>query len=238
MHATTTIRRFRAAGLAAACTAAVAGAALLGGCAGDPAPADGTMTREQAQELFQSRGPQPGHQLPALHLVDLDGAPADLAAIQKGRPMVLVTASLTCNVARRTQPQLEELRRRFGDQVAVVVVYTLEAHPAQDPCPYTGKEWVPESNKKDGVLVRQPTGLTGRLALAREFQSRYAPGTTVLVDLMDDAAWKSLGQAPNLGLLVVGHGMVRMRQGWFDADAMTKELIAIGVKPLPTAPAR
>lgn len=235
MHATTTMNRFRA---AAAFAAAIAGAALLGGCAGDGAPADGTMTREQAQELFQSRGPQPGHQLPVLRLVDLDGAPADLVAIQKGRPMVLVTASLTCNVARRTQPQVEELRRRFGDHVAVVVVYTVEAHPAQDPCPYTGKEWVPESNAKDGVLVRQPTNLAGRLALAREFQSRFAPGTTVLVDLMDDAAWKSLGQAPNLGLLVVGHGMVRMRQGWFDADAMTKELIAIGVKPLPTAPAR
>lgn len=146
---------------------------------------------------------------------------------------MLVTASLTCNVARRQQTQVDELRQRFGNAVAVVVVYTIDAHPAGDPCPYTGEEWVPEDNRKDQVLIHQPKTLAERLDAARTFQKRFSTNATVLVDMMDDAAWKALGSAPNLGLLVGSDGIVRLRQGWFDAEAMTKETPAMGLVPNP-----
>lgn len=186
---------------------------------------------EEARAMFAARGVQPGQPLPALALVNLEGTPASLPALQAKRPLVLVTASLTCNVARRQQTQVDELRQRFGNAVAVVVVYTIDAHPAGDPCPYTGEEWVPEDNRKDQVLIHQPKTLAERLDAARTFQKRFSTNATVLVDMMDDAAWKALGSAPNLGLLVGSDGIVRLRQGWFDAEAMTKELISIGLTP-------
>jgi hypothetical protein len=113
-----------------------------------------------------------------------------------------VTASLTCNVARRQQADLDAIRQKFGDRVAVVVVYTIDAHPKTDVCPYIDKEWVPEDNVKDAVLVRQPTTLEERLKVARDYQQRFSDGATVLADGMDNAV-DALGQAPNLGLLVM-----------------------------------
>src|SRR5262245_24936751 len=52
---------------------------------------------EEARALFGGRGVQPGQPLPKLSLVDLEGKPVLIADIQKNRPLVLVTASITCN---------------------------------------------------------------------------------------------------------------------------------------------
>jgi hypothetical protein len=100
------------------------------------------------------------------------------------------------------------------------MLYTVEAHPQGDPCPYTGEEWVPPDNRRDDVLVRQPTTLADRLALARRYAADWAKATPVFVDTIDDASWRALGQAPNVGLLVDRDGTVRERQGWFDGEAM------------------
>lgn len=175
--------------------------------------------------MFQRQGVQPGEPLPSLSLVTLDGSPADLHALASGRPMVLVTASLTCNVARRRQADLDAIAGRFGEAVAVVVVYTIDAHPKDDPCPYTGEEWVPASNEPDAVLIRQPQSMQERLAAARDYQQRFTADAVVLVDTMDNASWKALGSAPNVGLVVDQQWIVRSRQGWFDA-AETEAVVA------------
>lgn len=182
------------------------------------------MGFEEARKMFAAQGVQPGQPLPRLSLVNLDGTPASLPQIQGNRPLVLVTASLTCNVARRQQKDVDELQKQFGDAVRVVVVYTIDAHPKGDPCPYTDKEWVPADNERDGVVVRQPTTLQERLTLAHQYQSRFSQGAVILVDTMDNASWNALGKAPNLGLLVDSHGVVRVRQGWFDRIAMAKAI--------------
>lgn len=201
---------------------------LLGACVAPAPPAAASTSArlgfEQARALFAGRGVQPGAPLPPLRLYDLDGAPVDLAALRAGRPLVVVTASLTCNVARRQQPAVDALQQRWGGRAEIVVVYTIEAHPAGDPCPYTGEPWVPPANERDGVLVRQPTTMAERLSLARRYAADWARGTRVLVDALDDAAWHALGQAPHLGLLVGADGVVRVRQGWFDGPALDAEL--------------
>lgn len=189
---------------------------------------------EEARAMFAGRGVQPGQPLPKLTLVDLEGRPASITHIQGDRPLVLVTASLTCNVARRQQKDVDALRARYGDATAVVVVYTIDAHPKGDPCPYTGKEWVPKDNERNQVLVPQPKTMQERLALAGEYQKRFSNGATVLVDTMDNASWTALGEAPNLGLLVDQKGVVREREGWFDAKGMEKSIPPLpGSKMLP-----
>jgi len=205
---------------------------LLAACSAPPPaatpraaqPATEHLGFEQARAMFAARGVQPGQPLPKLSLVNLQGAPADLDALRGGQPLVLVTCSLTCNVARRQQANIDALRLRLRDRAAVVMVYTIDAHPVTDPCPYTGKEWVPPDNASDGVLVRQPTTLAERLALARRYADGWAKDTTVLVDTTDDASWRALGEAPNVGLLVGADGVVRERCGWFDAAAIERAL--------------
>lgn len=195
-------------------------ALLILGSAMGCATSEPQMGFEEARAMFAGRGVQPGQPLPELSLVTLEGQPASLREIQAGRPLVLVTASLTCNVARRQQPQVDALQQRFGDAVAVVGIYTIDAHPKGDPCPYTGKEWVPKSNEADNALVRQPTDQSQRLALARKYQRRFPGGTIYLVDTIDNASWQALGQAPNLGLLVDRSGVVMLRQGWLASAFM------------------
>lgn len=208
----------------AALTLLILGSAM--GCA----TSEPQMGFEEARTMFAGRGVQPGQPLPELSLVTLAGQLASLRAIQAGRPLVLVTASLTCNVARRQQPQVDALQQHFGDAVAVVVIYTIDAHPKGDPCPYTGNEWVPKSNEADNALVRQPTDLTQRLELAREYQQRFPSGTIYMVDTMDNASWQALGQVPNLGLLVDRSGVVMLRQGWFDSESMTTAIEGLGLR--------
>lgn len=193
--------------------------ALPTGCSSEP-----RLGYEEARVMFESRGVQPGEPLPQLNLVALDGQPVSLDALQGDKPLVLVTASLTCNVARHHQPEVDELAKSLGDSAEVIVIYTIDAHPAGDVCPYTGTEWVPKDNERDGVLYRQPTDMEQRLTLAREFQSRFSNSATVLIDSMDNSSWKALGSAPNLGLLIDPEGIVRNRQGWVDAAQMRKAI--------------
>lgn len=182
------------------------------------------VSMAEAKAVFDAAGVQPGQPLPKLALRSLDGTPVDLEALRAGRPMALVTCSLTCNVARRQQREVAALQQRLGDRALVVMVYTIDAHPKTDACPYTGVEWVPQQNETDDVLVRQPVTFDERLALARRYADSLAKGTTVLVDAMDDAAWIALGRAPNLGLAIGADGIVRARTGWFDAKAIEAAL--------------
>lgn len=210
----------------------------LSGCAQQPK----RISMEDARTMFASRGVQPGQSLPPLSVTDLNGQPASVPALQGSRPMVLVTASLTCSVARAQQAAVDDLRARYGTLIAVVVLYTIEAHPKGDPCPYTGEEWVPKVNEKDSVLVRQPSSQAERLLLAGEYQKRFSSEAVVVVDTMDNASWLALGQAPNLGLVVDAKGIVRAREGWFDAAATEAALAELGVMPArpavaPAAPA-
>lgn len=176
----------------------------------------GRPTMAEATTRFTENGVQPGQRLPPLSLVDLTGHPADLASLQQGKPLVLVTCSLTCNVARRQQAAVTQLRERLGERAVVLMVYTIDAHPAVDASPYSGEPWVPPANETDGVLVRQPTNLDERRRLANRYAKDWAAGTGVVVDTMDDASWKALGRAPNLGLVVDRDGVVRARCGWLD----------------------
>lgn len=201
----------------------------IAGCA-TPRP-EPQLSFEDARVLFQSRGVQPGQKLPPLSLVDLNGEPASLVAVQLNRPLVIVTASLTCNVARRRQPDLNELVQQFSDTTSFLIIYTIDAHPVQDPCPYTGREWTMRDNDEQGIRPRQPTTLTERLTLARQYARSVSPGIAVLVDTMDNATWEALGLAPNLALIVNPDGVVLQRQGWFDPRSL--ELHA----PPPVLPA-
>lgn len=235
-------RRRRRRNAALALGATLFGALVLApGCVIDQsrAPAPVVLSPKQrsygaAGEVFAARGPQAGQRLQSAWVVGLDGLPVDLRTIGAGRPTVIVTASFSSNVARRSQAGLELLHERFGDSVQFVTLYTLEAHPSVDLSPYSGTEWVPAENVTDDALVRQPTVMFERMELARRYQQQLDVRTLVVVDPMDNVGWRTLGMGPNLAVIVDADGVVAARQGWFD-PVETERLLEQMTGRAPTA---
>jgi|GEM_PF-906289 len=168
---------------------------------------------------FDKTGPQVGDQLPALTLRTIKGEPQRLDDAWRGGPALLVTSSLTCPKSRSRWPELQKIVEKYGDKLNVVIVYVIEAHPVGSICPYKGIEDITPENEADGILRRQPDSLEDRLELAQEFKRYLRINTPIYIDNMRNEAWKAVGAAPNLALLVNDEGIVVARNGWFEGEA-------------------
>lgn len=175
-----------------------------------------------AKPTFDKVGPQVGEQVPNLRLSNLQGEPQQLGDAWRGGPALIVTSSLTCPKSRSRWPELTAIAKKYNEKVNVVIVYVIEAHPVGSPCPYKGVEDITPENQRDGILRRQPEKLEGRQELAKEFKRYLRIGEPIYVDAIDNRAWKALGSAPNIALLVDSEGHVVARQGWFEGPAMQK----------------
>jgi len=171
---------------------------------------------------FEQQGVRVGDVVNSLEVHTLDGDKVDLATAWKDKPALIVTASLTCPIARRECPRLKSAMDVLGKDVNVILLYTIEAHPKGDASPYRPDqgEWVTPQNQREGILKPQPKTLGERLALARDLHERLAGVAPMYVDSMENIAWKALGSGPNVALLVDTNGKVIAKQGWLDADDM------------------
>jgi ankyrin repeat protein len=165
---------------------------------------------------FDKTGPQVGEQMPDLRLHTMKGEVQRLSDAWRGGPALLITSSLTCPKSRSRWPELKELVDKYDDQLNIVIVYVIEAHPVGSVCPYKGVEDITPENERDGILRKQPKSVEDRLELAQEFKRLLRINTPIYVDNMQDEAWKGLGAAPNLALLVDREGKVAARSGWFE----------------------
>lgn len=168
---------------------------------------------------FDRKGPQPGDQLPSLSLRTPKGEVQNLSAAWRGGPALLVTSSLTCPKSRSRWPELQALAEKYDGKLNVVMVYVIEAHPVGSVCPYKDVEDITPENERDGILRKQPKTEEERLELVQEFKRLLRIQTPIYVDNQKDEAWKALGGAPNLALLVDQEGIVVARQGWFEGKA-------------------
>jgi len=173
-------------------------------------------TFDEWRELFGKQGPQVGDAMPSARLVDQSGDEVALESLWEGRPAVLVSASLTCPVARSRIPELTKLIADRGEAVGRGILYTKEAHPKIDKAPHADGEWLTTANERDGILHRQPRELEARLELARTMRDGWTPGYLYFVDAMDDALYEAFGTAPCTAVLVDAEGVVRVRQGWLE----------------------
>ncbi len=172
---------------------------------------------------FSKTGPQVGDFLPRLKLTGVVDELGEWHPEASGVKL-LVTSSYTCPKSRSHYPELRDLARRYKDSVQVVIVYVIEAHPLGDISPYKGVEDVTAENRRDGILFRQPVTFPVRLGLAQSFKQRFDIDMPIYLDGMDNRAWKALGGAPNMGLLVDARGRVLARQDWFDGPAMATNI--------------
>ena len=201
----------------------------------------------EERERFTKQGVQVGQPVPDLKVFDLEGEEAPIASAWKDKPVLIVTASLTCPVAREKCPQLKPVIESFSEQLHVVVLYTIEAHPTGEDSPYRPGRgpWVGPANEREKILHPQPKSIEDRIALAQDMRDRLTLGESVtwLVDTMDNEAWKKLGGGPNMGLLIDTQGKVVAKHGWLDpksmresVEAMFKQAPGAGQRPANTEP--
>lgn len=171
---------------------------------------------------FENYGVRIGAHVPDARVYAEDGTSHALSDLWGKQPVLLVTASLTCPVSRGQVPKAERIAAEFGGHLTVVVLYTLEAHPEGDPSPYNhGEPWQLRENREEDILRAQTRTLEDREHLATEFRKRLHLKLPILLDNMDNLAWKSLGGGPNMALLIRENGVVEAKEGWFDDEKMS-----------------
>ncbi|MHC4786023.1 MAG: TlpA family protein disulfide reductase [Planctomycetota bacterium] len=171
-------------------------------------------------------GPDVGDEAPAFELRDLEGNTVSLASL-RGKPVVLEFGSYTCPVFRRRVEKIEQLRRRFGDAVNWVLVYTKEAQPID------GR--ISPANTREGIEIPQHTSFEKRVECARLCTQKTNLGLRVLVDDLDDRVTEAYRGHPNRGYVIDGEGRVVSRQAWFD-PARTRTALKKLLAPVPPPP--
>ncbi|MCP4001904.1 MAG: redoxin domain-containing protein [Gammaproteobacteria bacterium] len=153
-----------------------------------------------------------------------EGEQFRLADTWRGRPVLLFTGSLSCPLSRLYNPAINDLREEFGDRINMAVLYVIDAHPSGAPCPYTGTDWLTKDNQEAGLLVRQPSKQNERNALATKYREQLGLKVPVLVDNMENTAWKALGCSPNIAVLIDKQGQCGVFQDWVEPDTL-RELL-------------
>ena len=185
------------------------------------------------EQLYRGIGDQalqfcrPGERVPDLMLYDLEGKQQPLSRCWERKPALLVTMSLSCGRTRRHARDLQRLARRFAEEINTVTVYVVEAHPVDAPSPYRESIWMTTKNQIAGLHCSQPQTLEARIELAKELKRRFDFSHFVLVDAMDNRAWRAFGSAPNLAILIDSQGRIVFKHGWFEPKGMQRAIAAL-----------
>jgi hypothetical protein len=183
------------------------------------------MYRSLGDRALQSG--QPGEPMPELVLHDLEGNHQQLSRCWEKQPALLVTMSLSCGRTRRHARALQRLSRRFKHYINTAIIYVVEAHPIDAPSPYADGIWLTPLNEIAGIHCAQPRTLEERIELARQLRRRFRLSTSMLIDPLDDRAWRALGSAPNVAILVHRDGRIAVKQGWFEPQEMARAITAL-----------
>jgi hypothetical protein len=183
---------------------------------------------------------QPGERMPELILHDIEGNHQQLSCCWDEKPALLVTMSLSCGQSRRHALALRRLSRRFEQYINTVVIYVVEAHPIDAPSPYADRVnapspdfdriCVPPMNEIAGIQCAQPRTFEERIELAHQLRRRFRLSASMLIDGLDDRAWRTFGCAPNTAILVQPDSRIAVKQGWFEPQEMERAITVLLLK--------
>jgi hypothetical protein len=150
-------------------------------------------------------------------LYDMNGDSVNLASVlSDGKPTLLIGGSYTCPVFRGTIADINNMASIYSGLLNIYIVYVVEAHPVNDPSPYSGTVWVPSANYTEGVLYQQPTTYGERKALIDSMQQHYTINAPILIDGPCNNWWLNYGPAPNNAYLINTNGVVVAKHAWFN----------------------
>lgn len=166
---------------------------------------------------YDTTGISEGDTLSDFTLYDLSGGPVHLGTeLAAGKPILMVAGSYTCPVFRNKIDEINQVISTYGNDLKVLVIYTVEAHPDQDISPYFGVVNTGNTNLQAGILYRQPTTYGERKIIAQDLLDSLPLNCPLLIDGPCDEWWSHYGPAPNNAYLVDTNGVVFAKHGWFD----------------------
>lgn len=134
--------------------------------------------------------------------------------LQNGKPVLLISGSLTCPVFRAKIPTINQVIATYGSSISVFVVYTIEAHPT-DISVYSGNVNVTNQNINDNILFPNPTTYGDRKQLVDTMSDYVSLNAPVFIDGPCNEWWNNFGPAPNNSYLIDVNGVVVSKHGWF-----------------------
>ena len=140
-------------------------------------------------------------------LVRPDGEEISLRNVSDGRPIVLVTGSLTCPLTISTLPMFSELYRCYHDRVAFAFIYTREAHPGEN--------------------LGQPATLPQKVEHARLLKEIHGLDWPVLVDDLDGTLHGMLDTKQNSVHILGSDGRIMFLALFAGDSAVEKAIVAI-----------
>lgn len=164
-------------------------------------------TRLMLQDLrFSHDALAPGDRLPVEWAEDADGARVRL--VDRHRPLLLITGSITCPMTASAMPALLTLHESFADRIDIALLSAREAHPGERiPQPLT-----------DGEIRAQAVAL----------RDHYTVPFPVLVDHVDGRLHRLLDGKPNTAFLFDTDGTLVFRSLWAsDATGLRRALDAV-----------
>lgn len=182
---------------------------LLGACASSSPPITGRPPIPPgvpAQHLhFSDAVVGRGDRAPDFTLPSAGGDGQITLSSLRGRPLVLVFGSHTCNVFARDVPALRRLYEETHAHAGFLLVYVREAHATD--------EWVMPDNEARGLRVPQPRSAPERAAAAQACVADYRLPMQTVVDTMDDAVSKEYGGWPDRLYVLDVDGRIAYQSG-------------------------
>jgi len=168
-----------------------------------------------------------GDYVPDFTLYSTTGIPFTLFdELDKGKPVLLITGSHSCAVARRKLNAINDLTLKYKMDLTIVMIYVIEAHPVDTMSPYSieNKIYVGKTNIRDDILVENPKTYKNRIDLCDFWQNKHDLKPIILVDNPDNEFWLKYGQAPNLAYLIKPDKTVFMRQSYLEPVSMEENI--------------
>jgi hypothetical protein len=176
-----------------------------------------TLPLMLADLRFGRTGLEPGDPVPVRHALDADGTPVALTGT--GRPLLLISGSLTCPMTASAVPQILRLYDDVADRLDVVMLSVREAHPGENrPQPRT-----------EAQIQHQ----------GRALRDHYGIPFPVVVDDLDGRLHHLLDDKPNAALLFDREGILVFRSLWSsDARSLRTATDAVLADARPPVPQR
>lgn len=162
---------------------------------------------------FETNGYDVGDTISQFTVFDLNNTAFDIQnELQNGKPVLLISASLTCPIFRNNVPVINDVISIYGTDLRVIIVYTLEAHPT-DISPYSGNVNLTQQNISEGILFPQPTSYYERKELVDTLLDIMTINAPVYLDGPCNEWWLNFGPAPNNAYLIDTNGIVFAKHG-------------------------
>ncbi len=154
-------------------------------------------------------------------LDDPQGKQVRLKDLLDDKPVLLLQGNLTCPRFQENRRALEATTRKYGDDVHVLLVYNIEAHPRRDPSPYRGNPWELKHTDR-----RQASTWSDRARSAREVARTSQ--MQIVVDALDarnaNPVWCTYGTCPSCSWLIRRDGTIAAHHDWHDPPTMDRSI--------------